>query len=75
MNQATVTIEVATRGASEAKQRVDGDYLSAGNVITRLSVTIIYGDSTTTFGTTSHDIRHLWNGYRSYRSSREYLSP
>ena len=35
------------------------------------SLTQIYGDSTTTFSTTRHDIQHLWNGYRSYKSSRE----
>ena len=64
----------ASRGASEAKQRVNSDYSSAGNVITRRSDTIIYGDSTTTFSTARHDIQHLWNGHRSHKSSREYLS-
>ena len=51
--------------------RIDSDYMSAGNAITRLSVTRIYGDSTTIFSTTRHVIQHLWNGYRSYKSPRE----
>ena len=62
------------REVLRGKQRVDSDYLSAGNVITRLSVIRIYGDSTTTLGTTRHDIQYLWHGYRSYKSSREDLS-
>ena len=61
------------REALRGKQRVDNDYLSAGNVIIRLSVIRIYGDSTTTFSI-RHDIQYLWNGYRSYKSSREDLS-
>ena len=32
------------------------------------------GDSTSTFSTTRDDIQQLWNGYRSYKSSREDLS-
>ena len=49
-------------------------YMSARNGIARLSVTRIYGDSTTIFSTTRHDIQHLWNGYRSYKSSREDMT-
>ena len=56
------------------KQRFDRDYLSAGNVITGLSVIRIYGDSTTILGTTRHDTEYLWHGYRSYKSSQEDLS-
>ena len=62
------------REVLRGKQRVGSDYLSAGNVITRLSVVRIYGDSTTTLSTTRHDIQYLWDGYRSYKSSREDLS-
>ena len=56
------------REVLRGKQRVDSDYFSAGNVITRLSVIRIYGDSTTTLSTTRHDIQYLGNGYRSYKS-------
>ena len=62
------------REVLRGKQRVDSDYLSAENVITRLSVIRIHRDSTTTLCTTRHDIHYLCNGYRSYKSSREDLS-
>ena len=47
------------RGVSVANWKVDSAYLSAKNGIARLSVTRIYGDSTTTLGTTRYDIEHL----------------
>ena len=52
------------------QNRVDSDDLTAGNVITCLSVIRIYGDSATTFSTTRHDIQYLWNSYRSYKYLR-----